>query len=84
MAPFTAKTARILARTFPQSFIDSAKKDGNREHYVKYDAMIAAIAIHREATLVTLDTFLLGLKGVPIEIRSPASFLSTQTELPLG
>ena len=84
VAPFTAKTARILARTFPQSFIDSSKKDGNREHYVKYDAMIAAIAIHREATLVTLDTFLLGLKGMPVEIRSPASFLSTQTELPLG
>lgn len=56
----------------------------NREHYVKYDAMIAAIAIHREATLITLDTFLLGLKEMPIEIKSPAFFLSTQTELLLG
>lgn len=84
VAPFTAKSARILARTFPQSFIDSSKKEGNREHYVKYDAMIAAIAIHREATLVTLDKFLLGLKGMPIEIRAPASFLSKQTEMPLG
>jgi len=83
IAPFTARSARILARTFPHSFIDAAKKDGHREHYVKYDAMIAAIAIHREATLVTLDTFLLGLKGLPIEIRTPASFLSRQTEMPL-
>ncbi len=84
VAPFTHKTARILARTFPHSFIDSSKKAGNREHYVKYDAMIAAIAIHREATLVTLDAFLLGLKDMPIQIRTPASFLSAQTEMPLG
>jgi len=84
VAPFTAKSARILARTFPQSFIDAAKKEGNREHYVKYDAMIASIAIHCEATLVSLDTFLLGLKGLPIEIRAPASFLSNQLEIPLG
>jgi hypothetical protein len=46
--------------------------------------MIASIAIHREATLVTLDGFLLGLKDMPIQIRSPSSFLSSQTELPLG
>jgi hypothetical protein len=51
IAPFTAKSARILARTFPQSFIDSSKKDGNREHYVKYDAMIAAIAPTISSTL---------------------------------
>jgi predicted nucleic acid-binding protein len=84
IAPFTHKTARILAGTFPQSFIDSSKQAGAREHYVKYDAMIAAIAIHREATLVTLDAFLLGLKGLPIQIRAPSSFLSSQTEMPLG
>lgn len=84
IAPFTHKTARILARTFPHSFIDSSKNAGHREHYVKYDALIASIAIHREATLVTLDTFLLGLKGMPIQIRTPASFLSAQTEMPLG
>ena len=84
VAPFTHKTARILARTFPQSFIDSSKQAGNREHYVKYDAMIASIAIHREATLVTLDAFLLGLKDMPIQIRTPSSFLSAQTEMPLG
>jgi predicted nucleic acid-binding protein len=84
IAPFTHKTARILARTFPQSFIDSSKQAGNREHYIKYDAMIASIAIHREATLVTLDGFLLGLKSMPIEIRTPSSFLNTQTELPFG
>lgn len=84
VAPFTHKTARILARTFPQSFIDSSKQAGNREHYVKYDAMIASIAIHREATLVTLDTFLLGLEDLPIQIRKPSWFLSAQTEMPLG
>ena len=83
IVPFTAKSARILARTFPQSFIDSSKQAGNREHYVKYDAMIAAIAIHCDATLVTLDTFLLGLKGLPIEIRAPSSFLSNQMEMPM-
>lgn len=84
IAPFTHKTARILARTFPQSFVDLSKQSGAREHYVKYDALIASIAIHREATLVTLDTFLLGLKNMPIQIRAPASFLSAQTEIPLG
>lgn len=51
---------------------------------MKYDALIASIAIHREATLVTLDTFLLGLKNMPIEIRAPASFQSAQTEMSLG
>ncbi|MFN0248750.1 MAG: type II toxin-antitoxin system VapC family toxin [Kofleriaceae bacterium] len=84
IASFTHKTARILARTFPQSFIDSSKVAGAREHYVKYDALIAAIAIHRDATLVTLDKFLLELKDLPIKIRTPASFLSAQTEMPLG
>jgi predicted nucleic acid-binding protein len=84
VAPFTHRTARILARTFPQSFIDASKQAGAREHYVKYDAMIASIAIHREATLVTLDTFLLDLKNMSIAIRTPASFLSAQTEMPLG
>lgn len=31
IAPFTRKTARILARTFPQSFIDVSKQAGNRD-----------------------------------------------------
>lgn len=84
IAPFTAKTARILATTFPHSFIEAFKKSGNPEHYVKYDAMIASIAIHREATLITLDKFLLALTGLPIEIQPPTFYLSRQPELPLG
>ncbi len=86
IAAFSASTARLMAQHYTSQFIASAKQESvreYREHYIKYDLLIAATAIEREATLITLDTFLLNL-GKPLEARSPLYYLAAQMELPLA
>jgi len=50
---------------------------------LKYDALIAATAVALGATLVTLDDWLLGLTGLPINICKPDHFFRRQLAIPL-
>jgi predicted nucleic acid-binding protein len=84
IAPFGGKAAQSLGKHFSHAFIDSQQKaTGQRLHYLKYDALIAATAVALGATLVTLDEWLLGLKGLPILICKPDHFLRRQLAIPL-
>jgi predicted nucleic acid-binding protein len=84
IAPFGAKAAQALGKHFSHAFIDAQQKaTGQRLHYLKYDALIAATAVALGATLVTLDDWLLGLTGLPIVICKPDHFLRRQLAIPL-
>jgi predicted nucleic acid-binding protein len=84
IAPFGAKAAQALAKHFSHAFIDAQQKaTGQRLHYLKYDALIAATAVALGATLVTLDDWLLGLAGLPITICKPDHFLQRQLTISL-
>jgi predicted nucleic acid-binding protein len=79
IAPFGARAAHALGRHFSHAFIDAQQKaTGQRLHYLKYDALIAATAVALGATLVTLDEWLLGLTGLPIRICKPDHFFRRQ------
>jgi predicted nucleic acid-binding protein len=83
IAPFGAKAATVLGKHFSHAFIDAQQKaTGQRLHYLKYDALIAASAISVDATLVTLDEWLLNLKGLPITVCKPEDFVRRQRTLP--
>jgi predicted nucleic acid-binding protein len=84
IAPFGAKAAQALGRHFSHAFIDVQQKaTGQRLHYLKYDALIAATAVALGATLVTLDEWLLSLTGLPITICRPDHFFRRQLAMPL-
>ena len=84
IAPFGAKAAQALGKHFSHAFIDAQQKaTGQRLHYLKYDALIAATAVALGATLVTLDDWLLGLSGLPITICKPDYFTRRQLVSPL-
>jgi predicted nucleic acid-binding protein len=83
IAPFGAPAAQALGKHFSHAFIDAQQKaTGQRLHYLKYDALIAATAVALGATLITLDQWLLGLTGLPIEIHAPDQFVRRQLALP--
>jgi predicted nucleic acid-binding protein len=85
IAPFGAKAAQFLGKHFSHAFIDAQQKaTGQRLHYLKYDALIAATAIAHDATLITLDDWLLNLTGLPIAIRKPEHFTKRQLALSLA
>jgi predicted nucleic acid-binding protein len=84
VAPFGARAAQILGKHFSHAFIDAQQKTtGQRLHYLKYDALIAATAISLGATLVTLDGWLLNLASMPITICKPDHFFRRQLAIPL-
>jgi predicted nucleic acid-binding protein len=84
IAPFGAKAAQALGKHFSHAFIDAQQKaTGQRLHYLKYDALIAATAVALGAALVTLDDWLLGLTGLPITICKPDHFFRRQLAIPL-
>lgn len=84
IAPFGAKAAQALGKHFSHAFIAAEQKaTGQRQHYLKYDALIAATAVALGATLVTLDDWLLNLTGLPITICKPDHFALRQLAMPL-
>ncbi|HET7505117.1 MAG TPA: hypothetical protein VFK02_29060 [Kofleriaceae bacterium] len=84
IAPFGAQAAHALGKHFSHAFIDAQHKaTGQRLHYLKYDALIAATAVALGATLVTLDEWLLGLTGLPILVCKPDHFFRRQLTFPL-
>jgi predicted nucleic acid-binding protein len=84
VAPFGAKAAQALGKHFSHAFIDAQHKTtGQRLHYLKYDALIAATAVALDAVLVTLDDWLLGLTRLPIKICKPEHFLRRQLAIAL-
>jgi predicted nucleic acid-binding protein len=84
IAAFGANAAQALGKHFSHAFIDAQQKaTGQRLHYLKYDALIAATAVALGAALVTLDDWLLGLGGLPITICKPDHFFRRQLAIPL-
>lgn len=85
IAPFGAKAAQLLGKHVPHAFIDAQQKaTGQRLHYLKYDALIAATALAHSATLITLDDWLLNLSGLPITICKPEHFVRRQLAFSLA
>jgi predicted nucleic acid-binding protein len=74
--PFDNEAAEILGTKLKDRVLENLVTDGVRRHYIKYDALILATAIRRNATLVTCDTGLFDLgKLVKHEVKGPHEFL---------